>query len=140
LKLPVPRDCQALAATLTAFGTAVLRVVCDPSVLAIYRLAIAESDGSPEIARVLDKAGRQANRAALVELLTAAQASGLLGAVEPATMAARFVALMWGDLLVRLLLRVTKVPTPAEMEQRAHGAAEALLTLYPAPINEEKSR
>jgi AcrR family transcriptional regulator len=140
LKLPVPRDCQALAATLTAFGTAVLRVVCDPSVLAIYRLAIAESDGSPEIARVLDKAGRQANRAALVDLLTAAQANGLLGAVEPATMAARFVALMWGDLLVRLLLRVAKVPTPAEMEQRARGAAEALLTLYPAPTNEEKSR
>lgn len=134
LRLPVPRDREALAATLIAFGTAILRGVCDPNVLAVYRLAIAESDSSPEIARVLDAAGREANHAALVELLAAAQANGLFGAVEPATMAARFFALLWSDLLVRLLLRVTNVPKPMEFEQRVRAATESLLALYPEPI------
>jgi hypothetical protein len=68
-------------------------------------------------------------------LLTAAQTNGLFGAIEPATMAARFFALIWGDLLVRLLLRVTTVPKPTEMEERVRLATEILMTLYPEPIN-----
>ncbi len=140
LKLPAASDRGALAATLNVFGIAMLRGVCDPKVLAVYRLAIAESDSSPEIARVLDRAGREANRAALVELLTNAQANGLFGAVEPATMAARFFALMWGDLLVRLLLRVTNAPKPTEIEQRVRAATEMFLALYPEPISEAGSR
>ena len=140
LKLPAASDRGALAATLIAFGVAILRGVCDPKVLAVYRLAIAESDSSPEIARVLDRAGRETNRAALVELLTDAQANGLVGAVEPATMAASFFALMWGDLLVRLLLRVTNAPKPTEIEQRVRAATEMFLALYPEPISEAGSR
>jgi AcrR family transcriptional regulator len=139
LKLPTADNREALVATLNAFGIAILRGVCDPNVLAVYRLAIAEADNSPEIAGMLDKAGREANRAALVELLTAAQANGLFSAVKPATVAAHFFALIWGDLLVRLLLRVTKVPSAKQMEQRVHAATEILMTLYPEPIS-EKSR
>jgi TetR/AcrR family transcriptional regulator, mexJK operon transcriptional repressor len=139
LNLQAPRDRDALIATLVAFGTAILRGVCDPNVLAVYRLAIAESDSSPEVARTLDQAGREANRVALVELLTAAQVNGLLGAGEPATMAARFVSLLWGDLLVRLLLRVTNMPKPMDMEQRARTATEIVLALYPARVDERKS-
>jgi AefR-like transcriptional repressor, C-terminal domain/Bacterial regulatory proteins, tetR family len=45
---------QAVAAKLTAFGTTILRGVCDPSALAVFRLAIAESESSPEVARALD--------------------------------------------------------------------------------------
>src|SRR5580700_4879243 len=92
LNLPAVESRAALAATLNQFGIAILQGVWDPKVLAVYRLAIAESDRSPEIARVLDRAGREPNRAALVELLTMAQANGLVGTVEPATMAARFFA------------------------------------------------
>jgi AcrR family transcriptional regulator len=139
LKLPAAGDRKALAATLNVFGITVVREVCDPKVLAVYRLAIAESDRSPEIARVLDRHGREANRAALVELLTDAQANGLFGAVEPAVMAAHFFALVWGDLLMRLLLRVTNAPKPAEIEQRVRAATEALLTLYAEPTREGKS-
>ena len=140
LKLPPPGDRAALAATLNAFGTVILREVCDPKVLAVYRLAIAESDGSPEIAQVLNRVGREANRAALVEFLAGAQANGLIGPVEPATMAARFFALIWEDLLVRLLLRVANVPKPAEVEQRVRAATEILMALYPEPSGEVRSR
>jgi len=140
LKRPAVDDRNALAAALKMFGIAIVRGVCDPKVLAVYRLAIAESDSSPEIARLLDKAVRQTNRAALIELLTAAQADGLIGAVEPATMAAQFFALIWGDLLVRLLLRVTKVPNPNEIEQRVETATEIIMALYPGPVSDKQSR
>jgi AcrR family transcriptional regulator len=139
LDLPAVESRTALAATLNRFGIAILQGVCDPRVLAVYRLAIAESDRSPEIARVLDEAGRETNRAALVELLTVAQANGLLGAGEPATMAARFFALIWGDLLVRLLLRVTDVPKPTDVAQRVRSATEILMALYPEPAGGKKS-
>jgi AcrR family transcriptional regulator len=133
LQLTTPRDRQALAATLVAFGSVLMREVCAPNVLALYRLAIAEADRSPEVVRALDEAGRGANHAALTELMAKAQASGLVGAGEPAIMAARFFAPLWGDLLLRLLLRVTEVPKEAEREARARAAAEIVLKLYPEP-------
>jgi hypothetical protein len=111
------------------FGAALLRGVCDPSVLAVYRVAIAESERSPEIARVLDRAGRAANQAALTEFLARAKARGLVDG-DPATMTSYFVGLLWRDLLVRLLLQVTDPPTVGDVDHRARAAAKMLLTLY----------
>jgi len=130
LELPAPSDRNSLAATLTAFGVALLRGVCDSSVLAVYRLAIGESDRSPEIARVLDRAGRTANQAALTDFLAKAKGRGLING-DPATMTSCFIGLLWRGLLVRLLLRVTDPPTAEEKERRARDAAEMLLALYP---------
>jgi AcrR family transcriptional regulator len=133
LELPAPTDRAALAATLAAFGTAILRGVSDPSVLAVYRLAIAESKRSPQVARALDKAGRETNHAALAELLTKAKARGLLPDGDPNAMAAHFFGLLWGSLLIRLLLCVTEAPAGEDIGRRASEAAAALLTLYPDP-------
>jgi len=133
LELPPARDRAALAATLTAFGTALLRGVCDPAVRAVYWLAISESDNAPEVASLLDKVGRGANRTALAQTLAQAQACGLIGAGEPATMAVDFFALLWGDLLLQLLLRVADPPTPPAMERKAREAADKFLRLYPQP-------
>jgi len=132
LELPAPKNREALAATLTAFGTALLRGVCDPAVRAVYWLAISESDNAPEVARLLDKLGRGASRAALAQTLTQAQADGLIAAGEPAMMAVEFCALLWGDLLLQLLLRVADPPTQQAMQQKARDATEKFLRLYPA--------
>jgi AcrR family transcriptional regulator len=131
LELPAPKDQKALAATLTAFGTAHLRGVCDPAVRAVYWLAISEADNAPEVARLLDKVGRGASRAALAQTLAQAQADGLIGAGEPAMMAVDFFALLWGDLLLQLLLRVADPPTPQGMEPKAREATDKFLRLYP---------
>jgi AcrR family transcriptional regulator len=133
LELTAPKDHKALAATLTAFGAALLRGVCDPAVRSVYWLAISESDNAPEVARRLDKVGRKASRAALAQTLAQAQADGLIGAGEPATMAVEFCALLWGDLLLQLLLRVADPPTPQAMGQKAQGATDKFLRLYPPP-------
>jgi AcrR family transcriptional regulator len=133
LALPAPKDRAALAATLTAFGTALLRGVCDPAVLAVYWLAISESGNAPEVAKLLDKVGRGASRAALSQTLARAQADSLIRAGDPATAAVDFFALLWGDLLLQLLLRVADPPRPQAMEQRAREAADKFLRLYPEP-------
>ena len=44
---PIPSSREAVAATLVELGTSILRVACHPDVLAIHRLAIAETDRAP---------------------------------------------------------------------------------------------
>jgi len=133
LELPTPKDRGALAATLIAFGTTLLGGVCNPAVRAVYWLAIAESGNAPEVAKLLDKVGRRASRAALAQTLVQAQAEGLIGTGDPATMAIDFFALLWGDLLLQLLLRVAEPPSLKIMEQRAREATDKFLRLYPQP-------
>ena len=125
--MPVPPNRKVLAAVLVGVGSAILRFVCQPEVLMIYRLAIAESGRAPEIARVLDASGREANQRALAEFLAKAQAQGLIGPGDPVDLVARYIAVLWGDLLVRLLLRVRDEPDAKEIETRARAAANAVL-------------
>jgi AcrR family transcriptional regulator len=133
LAAPVPSSREDVATTLVDLGMSILRVASHADVLAVHRLAIAESDRTPAIARTLDKNGRQANHAALGSWLAKAQADGFIGAGDTAVMAAHFLALLWSGLLVQLLLGVREAPTRDEAELRARAATEALLTLYPLP-------
>src|SRR5580704_8362933 len=47
---PVPQTRDALATLLVELGRSILKTVCHPDVLTVFRLAIAESDRAPEIA------------------------------------------------------------------------------------------
>jgi AcrR family transcriptional regulator len=128
--LPMPSDWKMLASTLTAFGTNLMCEVCHPSVMAMFRLAITEVDRSPEVARALDSAGRKATRLALADILTHAQSKGLIVAGDPAEMARQYLALLWEDLMITLLLRLTDAPTADEINRRASNATAAFLTLH----------
>jgi len=130
LELPAALDRESLAAVLRGYGAAFLRHVSAPEVVALYRLAVLESQRSPEVARALNELGRESNRVALAEFLGRAQAAGLLGAGDPLALAGQFLALLWGDLLVRLLLGVARAPKAAEAEERARATTEALLALH----------
>jgi AcrR family transcriptional regulator len=131
--LPTPRTRQMLASTLTSFASNLVREVSHPSVIATFRLAIAEATRSPEIAQALDVAGRDATRGALAELLASAQSTGLIGPGEPAVMAAQYLGLLWEGLMVGLLLGVAATPKPAEAERRATKATAAFMQLRPDP-------
>lgn len=95
----------------------------------MFRLAILEAEHSSEVAETLN-ASRSVNRKALAELMAEAQAAGILRDADPRQMTERFFALLWGDLMVGRLLGVTAPPEPAEIDRRAHEAAEAVLKLY----------
>jgi AcrR family transcriptional regulator len=132
--LPAPRTREMLAATLTTFATNLVREVSHPSVIAAFRLAIAEATRSPEIAQALDVAGRDATREALTELLANAQSIGLIGPGEPLEMATQYLGLLWENLMVGLLLGVAATPEPAEAERRATRATAAFMQLHPDPV------
>jgi AcrR family transcriptional regulator len=124
---PVPQSREALAALLVEFGVAILSTVCQPEVLTVFRLAIAESDRAPEIARTLHRNGREANQKALTELVRKAQSLGLVPAGDPGALAAGYISGLWGDLLIRLLMRLREAPTKREIEVRARAATETLM-------------
>jgi AcrR family transcriptional regulator len=130
--LPVLCDRQTLEHVLASFGTKLVREISDPTVIAVFRLAIAEVSHAPEVARALNSIGREASRAALRKIMAEAQASGLLTG-RPAELAEQFAGLLWRDLLVSLLLGVAERPAPREIAARARGAAAAFLQLHPLP-------
>jgi AcrR family transcriptional regulator len=130
--LPEPRDRDTLALALVAFGTQLLREVSDPTVIAVFQLAIAEAVRAPEVARTLNAVGVETGRAALREIMTRAQSAGLLSG-KPIEMAEHFSGLLWGNLMMSLLLRVADPPHPRELTRRARKATAAFLELYPQP-------
>src|ERR1700682_2632444 len=132
--LPVPHDRETLAHVLTSLGTQLVREITDPTVIAVFRLAIAEAVHAPEVAQALDSIGRETSRAALRQIMARAQASGLLNG-RPAELAEQFGGLLWGNLMVSLLLGVAERPNSREVAARARNATAAFLPLHPPPIS-----
>jgi AcrR family transcriptional regulator len=130
--LPEPRDRDSLERVLVAVGTQFLRQTTDPTVVAVFRLAIAEAVRAPEVARTLDALGRQRSRAALTGIMENARSHGLLTG-RPPELAEQFAGLLWGNLMISLLLRVAEPPTAEEIASRARNAANAFLQLHPPP-------
>jgi AcrR family transcriptional regulator len=130
--LPEPHNREALARTLETFGTQLLREVSDPTVIAVFRLAIAEAVRAPEVARALNSLGVETSRAALREVMSRARSAGLVSG-DTSGMAEHFAGLLWGNLKVSLLLRVAERPSPREIARRARDATAAFLKLYPQP-------
>jgi AcrR family transcriptional regulator len=130
--LPLVRDRGTLEQVLVSFGTKLVRETSDPTVIAVFRLAIAEAVQASEVAHALNSIGREASRAALRKIMAEAQASGLLTG-RPAALAEQFAGLLWRDLMVSLLLGVSERPKPHEIAGRAREAAAAFLQLHPLP-------
>ncbi|ABC82645.1 TetR/AcrR family transcriptional regulator [Anaeromyxobacter dehalogenans] len=131
-ELPDSTDREMLQAALTRFGQRFLTEVTDPDVVEVFRLAIAEANSAPEVARALEEFGREKARSALRGALTNARERAIV-AGEPAAMTREFLALLWGDLAMNLLLRTVKTPNEREIAARSADAARALLALHPAP-------
>jgi AcrR family transcriptional regulator len=127
--LPVPQDRGSLAQVLASFGTQLVREITDPTVIAVFRLAIAEAVNAPEVARAVDAIGREASRTALRQIMARAQASGLLEG-RPAELAEQFGGLLWGTLMISLLLGVVERPDLRELAARARDATTAFLQLH----------
>jgi len=130
--IPMPTDRETLASVLSTFGAQLLRETTAPTVVAVFRLAIAEANRAPEVARALDEVGRGTTRTALRAIMQHAISHGLV-AGRPALMAEHFASLLWGDLLIGLLLRVVEQPSLVEIDRRARIATAGFVALYPQP-------
>jgi AcrR family transcriptional regulator len=127
LRLPPPQSRAALAATLAAFGTTTLRELIQPTTVATFRLAIAEAERAPDVARALHEAGQVSVRQGVVDLLAASIAAGLLAGDAEALADAFFGTLQTNRLLLRLLLRLADPPDEPAIEALAQAAAQAVL-------------
>jgi AcrR family transcriptional regulator len=130
--LPALSDRETLEHVLVSVGARLVREISDPTVIAVFRLAISEVIQAPEVARALDSIGREASRVALRKVMALAQHAGLLTG-RPAELAAKFAGLLWRDLMVSLLLGVAERPNSREIAARARDAAAAFLQLHPLP-------
>lgn len=127
-ELPAVRDRKTLEKVLVSFGAQFVREISDPTVIAAFRLAIAEAPHAPEVAKTLDSIGREAGRVALHTIMAQAKKSGLLKG-RPEELVQLFRALLLGDLQVNLLLGLTKQPSAREIAKRAEDATTAFLQL-----------
>ncbi len=114
---------------LQQFGYQLLREITDPAVISVFRLAIAEAERAPEVARTLDRVGRATARDALTRLFTHAKASGLVHG-DVTEIASRYAALLWGDLMLGLLLCVVERPSESALKRKARDAVQAVMRLY----------
>ncbi len=128
--LPAPRTRAGLASILTAFARNLLTETCHPAVIAMFRLAIAEAERSPEVAQAIDER-REAARQTVGDVIAQSQSLGLLPPGNPLGMADRFLALLREDLIMSLLLGVARPPRRAKIEQRAVNATGVFLKIYP---------
>jgi len=108
--------------------------------MAVFRLAIVESQRAPEVAATLETV-RRSIRTTLHNILVQAQSSGLIGATDPTEMAGNYLALLWGDLMVSILLRVREAPGATEIERQVKKVTEDFLRLYaPSKKSGRKSK
>jgi AcrR family transcriptional regulator len=135
-ELPVPRTRRELASILNTYATRLVSEVSQPTVIAMFRLAIAEAIRSPEIAQALEAAGRDATRGSLIDLFRGAQSARLIGAGNPSEMATQYIGLLWEDLMVSLLLGLASPPSEVEIKHRAAKATAAFLHFHPKPSAE----
>lgn len=131
-QLTAPRHRDELATMLTRLGTAVLREVSHPGVIAVFRLAIMEAHRAPEVAATLESA-RQSVRDVIGQVAEQARSVGLIDKHAPRDMDVRFLALLWDDLMVSMLLRLREAPETAEINRRAKRAVQEFLRLYGQP-------
>lgn len=128
-QLVAPSQRGELTSMLAKLGATVLREVTQPGVVAVFRLAIMEAHRAPEVAATLALA-RQSIRRLVAQIAEQARASGLIDTRAPDDMGGRFLALLWDDLMLSILLRQREAPTMAEANRRAKRAAEEFLRLY----------
>jgi AcrR family transcriptional regulator len=128
-ELPLVQDRPSLEHALVTLGEKVVRTAGHPNAIAMFRLAVAEAERAPEIARALESIAREASRASLRQILNDALAQSLLSGDVP-EMVETFMALLFGNLQLSWLLRVSNPPGPREVELRAQRATEAFFKLY----------
>jgi AcrR family transcriptional regulator len=128
--LPRSGSATELEGNLAAFGSRLLSEVSAPTVIAVFRIAIAEATRSPVIAQSLNRAGRLSTYRALTQFLTQAQSDGFLADGNPQQLATEFLALLWEGLWVDLLLGVVATPSRRAIDGQAKRAVQSFMALH----------
>jgi AcrR family transcriptional regulator len=130
LTLAPPADTASALDALERFGREFLALLTAPTTIAIYRMAVGEVARAPELGRTLDVEGRGTVMSALAAWLSDAAERRALPVPDAQRAAAAFMALLVGDLPVRLMLGATATPSEDELARRAALARAGFASLW----------
>jgi AcrR family transcriptional regulator len=134
LELAPPPDAASALEALERFGREFLGLLTAPTTVAVYRLAVGEAGRLPELGRELDALGRGTVWSALRGWMAEAAARGALPVPDVERAAGSFMALLMGDLPVRLMLGAVPTPSGEELGRRAALARAGFARLWlPGP-------
>lgn len=110
------------AGLLQAFGITFLSRLCQPDAIDIHRTVQGEGQRFPGIARMFFAYGPDAAYAVLVPALKRFAAAGLIDCSDPRLAAEQFLAMVRGDLHMRVSSGLVPAPSEAEIERQVTHA------------------
>ena len=121
---------QPAEEVLTCVGHQFLQIVSSDIVLTTFRIAAAESVRFPELGETFYRAGPKRSIQNLAAYLKLREAEGELRVPDPELAAAQFLALVKGDVFLRLVLGVGPKPGAADIEMAVGSAVRLFLSGY----------
>ncbi len=122
-----------LEMALRRVGRHILGFLLSPPVLTMLRIAVAESQRFPDLARAYYAAGPLAGHERLAAWMAEEQRRGRLRAdADPRQAAEHLIAMLRGTVLLRGALGIPPAPTEAELDRTAAAAADVIRRAYGA--------
>ena len=125
--LPETRDARAL---LLAVCRRFMALICDPDVVAMYRVVMAEAVNHPRIAELFFESGPLATKAAVAALLAGLVSRGELRPHDTDYASWQLFNLCFGNIHTRLLFGLIREVPPEELETQLARAVDDFLALY----------
>lgn len=110
------------ATLLFAFGKIFLSRLCQPDAIVIHRTVHAEAERFPEVARTFFAYGPEAGYSMLTPALARFHAEGLIDCPHPRLAAEQFLAMVRGDLHMRVSSGLIPPPDEAEIDYQVDHA------------------
>lgn len=131
-QLAIPQDVDDLAVdlALTRIARAFVQAVLEPSILAIFRVVIAEAPRFPELGAIFYDSGPGVTVDGLTQYLQKANDSGLIKTVDTRLAARQFLGMLRGDLQLRALLGINET---VDIDNVAATAVKIFLQSHQAP-------
>jgi AcrR family transcriptional regulator len=118
------RDLQE---TLTVFGRQLLEAYMSPSLLGVYRIAIAEANRFPDLVKAFYERGPGRATARLAEILEEAGKQGEVRTGDYLRMADQFVGMIRDNFHLQVALGLRPPPSAEEAREAVHSAVDIFL-------------
>ena len=107
-----------------------MALICDPDVVAMYRVVMAEAVNHPRIAELFFESGPAATKAAVAALLAGLVSRGELRPHDADYASWQLFNLCFGNIHIRLLFGLLREVPPGELEAQLTRAVDDFLVLY----------
>ena len=124
------KDTDDVGTFLNEFGLEFLQALTHPGGLDLFRLMVSESQRFPKLGKLFYLTGPKGTADLVESYLAQAHARGQIHVDNPALAAEHFIGMIRGDVYLRCLLGVSKVPSLAQMQRFVAATVTAFLAGY----------